>query len=284
MHSLERIARGGVKAAAGELAERYRRATWRGRPLPDFIIIGAQKAGTSSLFAYLSQHPQLLPSYAKEVHFFDGGLNREVDNYRKGAPWYRAHFPVRGAGAREKAFEASPLYMFNPLVPGRMFRLIPEVKIIALLRNPTRRAVSHYFHVRRRGQEPLPIHEALRAEEWRLAPVLGREDYKSETFIRHSYKSRGLYREQLERFLEHFPRRQLLALCSEEFFGSPEATLRRVFEFVGVDAAFSVPDLSPRNTSGGKGEVEPKVYKYLDDYFRPHNKALYELLGEDYGW
>ena len=174
--------------------------------------------------------------------------------------------------------------MFNPLAPGRMFGLIPEIKIIALLRNPARRAISHYFHVRRRGQEPLPVYEALRAEEGRLAPVLGRADYKSETFIRHSYKRRGLYREQLERFLEYFPRRQLLALCSEEFFGSPDATLRRVFEFVGVDAAFKVQDLRPRNTSGDKDEVGPKVYEYLDDYFRPHNKALYELLGEDYGW
>lgn len=282
--ALKMLLRGGAKGAAGELVGRYRRATWRGRPLPDFIIIGAQKAGTSSLFAYLSQHPQLLPSYTKEVHFFDGGLNHKVDNYRKGAPWYRAHFPARGAGARAKAFEASPLYLFNPLAPGRMFGLIPEVKIIALLRNPTRRAISHYFHVRRRGQEPLPIYEALRAEEGRLAAVLGRGDYKSETFIRHSYKSRGLYREQLGRFLEHFPRRQLLVLCSEEFFGSPDATLRRVFEFVGVDAAFEVPDLRPRNTSSDRSEVEPKVYKYLDDYFRPHNKALYELLGEDYGW
>lgn len=282
--ALKMLLRGGVKSAAGELVGRYRRATWRGRPLPDFIIIGAQKAGTSSLFAYLSQHPQLLPSYAKEVHFFDGGLNYEVDNYRKGAAWYRAHFPPRGAGARAKAFEASPLYIFNPLAPRRMFGLIPEVKIIALLRNPTRRAISHYFHVRRRGQEPLPIYEALRAEEGRLAPVLGREDYKSETFIRHSYKSRGLYREQLERFLEYFPRRQLLALCSEEFFSSPGATLGRVFEFVGVDAAFEVPDLRPRNMSGEKSEVEPKVYEYLDDYFRPHNEALYELLGEDYAW
>ncbi|HEV2861904.1 MAG TPA: sulfotransferase domain-containing protein [Pyrinomonadaceae bacterium] len=284
MHSLKRIGRGGVKAAAGELVGRYRRATWRGRPLPDLVIVGAQKAGTSSLFAYLSQHPQLLPSYTKEVHFFDGGLNHKVDDYQKGAAWYRAHFPVRGAGARAKAFEASPLYMFNPLVPGRMFALMPEVKIVALLRSPTRRAVSHYFHVRRRGQEPLPIYEALRAEESRLAPALGREDYKSDAFIRHSYKSRGLYREQLERFLEYFPRRQLLVLCSEEFFARPEATLGRVFEFVGVDAAFEVPDLRPRNASKEKSEVEPKVYEYLDDYFRPHNKALYELLGEDYGW
>lgn len=284
MHSLRQMVRSHAITAAIKLIRMSRQATWRNRPLPDFIIIGAQKGGTSSLYAYLAQHPQLLPSLKKEVHFFDGGLNYETDNYQKGEAWYRAHFPRKAAGAHLKSFEASPLYIFNPLVPRRMFDLIPEVKLIVLLRNPTERAISHYFHEKERGDESLPVLEALRAEEKRLAAVIECEDYKSEIFRRYSYKSRGLYKEQIKRFLEYFSWQQLLVLSSEEFFSKPDTTLRRVFEFVGVDTAFRVKDLKPRNVGKSRSKVDPEVYEYLNDYFLPHNQALYNLVGENYAW
>lgn len=284
MHSLRQMVRSHAITAAIKLIRMSRQATWRNRPLPDFIIIGAQKGGTSSLYAYLAQHPQLLPSLKKEVHFFDGGLNYETDNYQKGEAWYRAHFPRKAAGAHLKSFEASPLYIFNPLVPRRMFDLIPEVKLIVLLRNPTERAISHYFHEKERGDESLPVLEALRAEEKRLAAVIECEDYKSEIFRRYSYKSRGLYKEQIKRFLEYFSWQQLLVLSSEEFFSKPDTTLSRVFEFVGVDTAFRVKDLKPRNVGKSRSKVDPEVYEYLNDYFLPHNQALYNLVGENYAW
>lgn len=273
-----------MKTSARRLIRQYRQVTWRSRPLPDFIIIGAQKSGTSSLYAYLGQHPQLLPSFKKEVHFFDGGLSYKKDNYKEGQAWYRAHFPIKDVGAPYKAFEASPIYIFNPLAPRRIFDLIPEVKIIALLRNPTERAISHYFHIRRAGREPLSINEALRAEEKRLASVIEGKDYKSAIFRWHSYKSRGLYKEQIERFLEYFSWQQILILCSEEFFSEPDTTLRRVFEFVGVDTGFKVQDLKPENVASNRSEVDPDVYRYLNNYFLPHNQALYELVGKNYAW
>jgi hypothetical protein len=177
----------------------YRQATWRRRILPDFIIIGAMKSGTSSLFAYLSQHPQLYPSCKKEVHFFDGGLNPKIDTFEKGQAWYRAHFPLTSKMSIDsKTFEASPLYIFNPLAPKRIFDLVPNVKIIAVLRNPIERAISHYFHEKRKNRESLPIYEALLNEEKRLEPVIKRKDYKNRIFIDYSYKTRGLYKEQLE--------------------------------------------------------------------------------------
>src|ERR1041384_7789414 len=140
----------------------YARLTWEQRALPDFIIIGAQKAGTSSLFFYLAQHPQLVGSFIKEVHFFDGGMKPGIDNFAKGEPWYRAHFPLRkDLGPTHKTFEASPCYIFNPLAPIRIHDLLPDVKIVALLRNPVDRAISQYFQERRRNREPLEITEAL---------------------------------------------------------------------------------------------------------------------------
>jgi hypothetical protein len=258
--------------------------SWRDRALPDFIIIGAQKGGTSSLFAYLAQHPQLLPSLKKEVHFFDGGLNYTTDNYKRGEAWYRTNFPKKDTGAHSRAFEASPLYVFNPLVPRRIFDLVPDVKLIVLLRNPTERAISHYFHGKEKGHEPLPMIEALRAEEQRLANILECEDYKSANFRHYSYKSRGVYKEQLERFLKHFPPQQLLVLSSEKFFRDTNTILRRVLQFVEVDPAFKIQDLKPRNVARNRSAVDPEVYEYLNDYFRPHNQALYELVGENYAW
>jgi hypothetical protein len=264
---------------------KYRQATWRNRPLPDFIIIGAQKCGTTSLYHFLAQHPQLTPSYVKEVHFFDGGPDPRIDNFRKGPAWYRAHFPLmKTVSTRQKTFEASPMYIFNPLVPKRIADLVPEVKLIALLRDPTERAISHYFHERRKGREPLGIMEALQSEEARLGPVLGRQDYKNDIFGHQSYKSRGLYHDQLERYLHHFQRESFLLINSEKLLTEPQNSLRRIFEFVEVDAGVTIDDLQPRHVTRNRSKITPDVYEYLKDYFRTHNQALYELVGEDYGW
>ena len=184
----------------------------------------------------------------------------------------------------QKTFEASPLYIFNPLAPKRIFDLIPEVKLIVVLRNPTERAISHYFHERRQNRESLSIYEALQEEEKRLESVIKAKNFKNDIFIHHSYKSRGLYKDQLERYLNYFPWQHILFIKSEEFFSEPDNTLRRVFEFVGVDTEFKVKDLRPRNVANNRSEVDPKVYEYLNSYFLPHNQALYELVGENYGW
>ena len=169
----------------------YRQATWKIRSLPDFIIIGAQKSGTTSLYSYLSQHPQLLPSIRKVVHFFDGGLDASVDTFENGEAWYRAHFPItKHMKSHRKTFEASPLYIFNPLAPKRIYDLVPKAKIIALLRNPTERSISHYYHEKRRtNRESLPIHEALREGEKRFEFVFRGKDYKNPLLSKLSWKT-----------------------------------------------------------------------------------------------
>jgi hypothetical protein len=274
----------GVKTATDRLKFYYRYATWRRRPLPDFIIIGTQKSGTTSLHTYLGEHPKLLKSYEKEVHFFDGGLDPAIDNYKKGQAWYRAHFPYKRLGSDSKVFEASPLYIFNPLVPGRMADLIPQAKIIAILRNPTERAISHYFHETQRGYESLPIMEAFVAEEQRLKSAMESKDYKSYSFVHHSYKSRSRYAEQLERYFKHFPRQQILILTSDEFFRDQNKVIRRVIDFVATDLDFKVHDVTPRNVAKNRVQVPQEVYAYLNNYFKPHNEALYELLGNEFAW
>lgn len=264
----------------------YRKATWRSRPLPDFLIIGAQKSGTTSLHNFLIQHPHLVASpITKEIYFFSTHKLDSKEFYTNGEVWYRAHFPRRKEiGAYSKVFESTPDYLFHPLAPERIFKMIPEVKLIALLRNPTERAISQYFMKKAKNRETLSMLEAFKIEEYRLEKIIGQGDYTNSTFTDQSYKSRGLYAEQLERFFRYFPKSQILILSSEEFFLTPNNTLKLIFDFVGVDGDFSVNDVTPRNVGKNKHEVPPGVREYLDDYFRKPNQALYKLLGKDFGW
>ncbi len=282
---VKQIMKGLVIHPTNKLAWRYRRLTWRRRTYPSVIIIGAQKSGTSSLFAYLGQHPMLIPSNVKEVHFFDGGLDPNVDNFEKGTSWYRAHFPPRQQITDDcRSFEASPLYMFNPLASERIHNLLPSVKLIALVRNPTERAISHYFHEKRLGWESLSIEDALRAEEERLELAIRNMEYRSVEYVHHSYKSRGRYAEQLVRYYSRFPRDQILVLRSEDLFGNPASTLEMIYDFVDVDNRFKNADLEPWNVGKNRSDVDASIYEYLDDYFRPHNQKLYDLVGQNMGW
>ena len=263
----------------------WRKLNWAKRPLPSFLIIGAQKAGTSSLFSYLSQHPELTPSFKKEVHFFDGGLNPNHDNYAKGEKWYRAHFPsVPEPDICRGAFEASPSYLFSPLCAGRIAALIPDVRLIMLLREPTERAISHFSHESRKGRETLPIEEALACEENRLEEANASGDFKHSSYIHFSYKARGRYAEQFRRYLQFFTRDQIMVISSELLFARPLLVLDRVFEFVGVSREYVVEDLSPRNVAESKNPVAETTRRQLQDYFRPYNYELQDLLGEDLGW
>ena len=264
----------------------YRRFTSALRALPDFIVIGAQKAGTTSLFHYVSQHPAVVPAFEKEVHYFDGGLIPGIDTFDRGPGWYRAHFPLRRRlNGGLKTGEASPLYLFSPPAPGRIRRLLPSVKLIALLRNPTERAISHYLHnARVPGREPLSMSDAFQQEEDRLGSAIAEGDFKSPDFIHYSYKARGRYHEQLERFLTRFPSEQLLILDSDQLFTDPGAVLPAVFSFVGVDETYVVKNLNPRNVGAERARVGEKVYHTLDRYFALHNERLYDLIGRRFDW
>lgn len=285
MHLLKQLFPEWSKVVARRTVLKSRQISWRSRSLPDFLIVGAQKSGTTSLYHYLGQHSQLLPSYEKEIHYFDAGLNQNVDNYRKGEAWYRAHFPLeRDLNESHRTFEASPLYLFNPLVAKRISLLLPNIKIVAVLRNPTERAISQYFHSKRENNEPLTMMAAMQAEKERLKPIIESEDYKNEVFIHNSYKSRGLYYIQIQEYLKYFSMPNILILSSEELFSDPAETLRRVFRFVGVDPNSSINNLVPRNVTGNRTEVDREVYSYLDEYFQPHNQKLYELIQDDFGW
>ena len=253
------------------------------RAFPDFIIVGAQKAGTTSLHAYLVQHPEITGPYVKEVHYFDGGLNPQFDSFAEGENWYRAHFPFK-RDVRGLAFEASPLYLFNPLCAERIYNRAPTAKIIIMLRDPIERALSQYFHNARYGLDDVDLETALATEEERLAPALRAQDYKSKAFINYSYKARGCYAEQIARYFEFFPKEQILILESERFFADPSTTLRRTCEFVGVNPDADIGDLTPVNVGANRRKADEAVYDSLQAYFANKNEALGDLLGERFEW
>lgn len=253
--------------------------------LPTFLIVGAQKAGTTTLFHYLSQHPQVQAPVRKEIHYFDGGLNPRYDNYSKGPSWYRAHFPVEPSSTSGlHTFEASPSYLFNPLAPARIHRLIPSVKIVVLLRDPVERAISHYFHEVRKGRESLDIQSALQIEESRLADAVAQRNFKATDYITKSYKNRGHYAEQLGRYLGLFTSSQILVLDSERLFSQPEAILRETVSFLELTADFRTVDLQPKNIGDNRGTVSDEIYEQLASYFRPHNENLAKLTGRRFSW
>jgi hypothetical protein len=257
----------------------YGKATSRIRPLPDFLILGAQKAGTTALYAYLRRHPRITGPSWKEVSYFDR-------HYARGPSWYRGNFPNLLRSRGELVGEASPSYLFHPLGPERVQELVPEARLVALVRNPVDRALSHYHHEVALGREPLSFEEALSAEEQRLE---GEEErlrtdprYFSRAWWSHTYKSRGRYAEQLERWLDLFPREQLLILPSEDLLGEPERAHADVLAFLGAPP--HKLDAYPRVFERQYEGMRPETRAELAGYFAEPNRRLYELLGRDLGW
>jgi hypothetical protein len=255
----------------------YGRATSFARPLPGFLILGAQKAGTTALYAYLRWHPGITGPAWKEVSYFDR-------HYRRGIHWYRGHFPLR-PGDRLVG-EASPGYLFHPLAPERVRATVPDAKLIALLRDPVDRALSHYHHEVALGREPLTFEEAIeaepertRGEEERLVREPG---YFSHAWWDYAYLARGRYAEQLERWLAVFSREQLLVVASDELAVEPGQTYGRVLDFLG-EPAHELGSYQ-RDYELSYDEMRPDTRRRLAEHFAEPNRRLYELLGRDLGW
>lgn len=264
----------------------YRIQTGQMRSLPDFIVIGAQKCGTTSLYKYLIKHADIAPASTKGPHFFDL-------HFAKGIAWYRSHFPTYlskqvGQIYKRKIIsgEATPYYIFHPHAPQRISKTLPQVKLIALLRNPIDRAYSHYNHEVRHGTETLSFKEAIEKEPERLQGEIERmlEDvnYHSFNHQHFSYLSRGIYIDQFEAWTSYFPKEQILVLKSENFFNDTPSVLKQIAEFLNLPNwelnAFKKFNQHPYS------KMDAAMRAHLRDYFRPHNQRLYEYLGVDLGW
>jgi hypothetical protein len=206
--------------------------------LPDFLVLGTQKGGTTTLQQLLIQHPGVCLAPGKEVHYFS-------KHWDQPTAWYASHYA--GAAPQQRCGDITPFYLFHPQAPKRIHSLLPNAQLIVLLRDPVERALSQYFHSVRLGFETLPLEDALAAEEERLST--GKLQHLQE----HSYVSRSRYLEQLDRYLELFPGRQLLVLQSETLFADPTATWRQIEAFLDLPQA-PCPAAAPK-ANAGQGEA-----------------------------
>ncbi len=266
--------RGRIRRAGASALLAARIPTTRWRALPDFVIIGAQKAGTTSLYTALGSHPDVRPAFRKEVHYFDTARFSDLG-------WYRRHFPI-GSGDWITG-ESSPYYLFHPAVPARMAATIPDVSLVAVLRDPVARAISQYHHARNWGFEDRPIEVALDpATPEDLADIDNAAWYdRAESPARErAYLARGRYAEQLERWFATFARDRILVLESTEL--NRGTAIPTAQKFLGLRAR-AVP-AAPKRNVGSYAAPDAGLVRALHEYFAPHNQRLAKLLDRPFDW
>ena len=216
-------------------------------------------------------------------------------HYRLGKLWYRSNFPTniskyyfyKKMNQKLLSGEASPAYLFYPTVPGRMNEVLPDVKLIVILRNPVDRAYSHHHHALRINLTTLSFENAIKSEEKRLAEEKGQmiKDPNSvpASHSHHSYLARGVYADQLENWFRHYDRKRFLILTTEDFRKNSQQALDQVFDFLEVPP-FQVENLADKNVGNYKDRMNEDTRKFLIEYFKPHNERLSKLLQRSFYW
>ena len=253
-------------------------APWR--MLPGFLIVGAQRCGTTSLFKALIQHPQVKrPFGLKGIHYFD------VD-YQRGIGWYRSHFPLSRPGSPGLTGESSPYYMFHPLAPGRIAADLPGVRLIVALRDPVERAYSSHAHAIARGFETEPFERAIELEASRLAgaeaQLRDNPHAQSHAYRHQAYVTRGQYVDQLERLEHAVGRDHIHVVDSAMFFTEPEASFRQLTSYLGLPACPSVR--FGQHNSRPRVEMPGSLRARLDEHFLPYDEKLAAWLGYTPSW
>ena len=278
----------GVQRALRRSSRAVGRATAAARMTPGFLIVGAQRCGTTSMYKAITRHPAVLPAVLhKGAHYFDTG-------YDRGPAWYRGHFPLQATARRVRretgtppiTGESSPYYSFHPLAGERIARDLPGVRLIMLVRDPVERADSAHTHESARGFEDELFPRALELEEERLA---GEEDrLRAEPLSRsyhhqhHAYVTRGRYVEQLERLTGLVGRDRLHLVDSDEFFTRPEKVYAAVLDFLRLPAWR--PESFEQHNARPRASMPTELRTRLEEHFAPYDARLAEWWGRTPAW
>lgn len=292
----------GVPAAAKTLGRHafrgYGMLTASRRPLPDFLLIGTKRGGTTTTYYSLLEHRAVMPQWpsarlvpktndTKGVHYFDSNAIRSER-------WYRSHFETSGARARRAAItgagvvtgDGSPYYLYHPRAAERAAALVPDAKLIVLLRHPIERAYSHFREQTRNGVETLAWEAALDAEAERTSGeverILADPSYRSFPHEQQSYVGQSEYAASLRRWFGQFDRAQFLIRRSEDLYADPAAALDEMWTFLGI-GPYSGSTASQWNAAP-PAEMDPAVRRRLEAHFAPHVRDLEDLLGQPMGW
>lgn len=250
------------------------------RVLPDFIVIGVVRGGTTSLYDNLSKHPCIYSAAYDELGFFDS-------NFELGVNWYKSLFPsvLRKKISQLKrrcfmTYDVTPFYIYNEAAAKRIASLLPKVKIVALLRNPVDRAYSNYYLGVRDGVEKMSFEDAVAVE---MEELKEKESLSLDRYDQtRSYIVKGFYAEQLKIWFELFPKEQMLLLASEDFAREPIKIMNQIFEFLKLPP-FEVRNFEKTNL-GKYTPMKDDTRRLLTDYFRPHNEKIYRVIGRDFDW
>ncbi|MEH1785981.1 MAG: sulfotransferase domain-containing protein [Nostoc sp.] len=242
----------------------------------NFLIIGMGKAGTSSLYHYLCQHPQIIPATDKELHFFN-------KNFDLGLDWYLAHFPPLPVEGGFLTGEATPWYLASYEVEKRVFQLFPKIKLIAILRNPVTRAISQYNMNLKLMKEHRSLEIAMISELKILKAIVDPTQVSEKYWqTEKGYLWFGLYFYFLEKWMAVFPREQFLILRSEDLYNQTDKTMKQVYEFLGI-SNYSLSGY-PKVNSGFYSKTNNELHQQLSDFFQPHNRKLEDYLGRKFYW
>jgi hypothetical protein len=277
--TLERIQ--GASLAAGRMTSGL-------RMLPSFLIVGAQRSGTTSMYRALVQHPSVLRAVLRKgVHYFDV-------NYEQSLRWYRSHFPLRlsaervrrRTGVPAQTFESSPYYMFHPLAPERIQRDLPGVKLLVLVRDPVERAYSAHAHELARGFETEPFERALDLEQSRLLGETERlradPSYESHHHRHNAYVTRGQYIDYLEPLADLVGRDRVHVVDSHDFFSDPEPVYDAVLDFLGLPRG-DYPSFE-RHNARPRSAMPDALRARLTEHYAPYDERLGAWLGHTPSW
>jgi hypothetical protein len=280
-----------IRDAAKWLLRRGGIASSGFRPMPDLLIVGAKRGGTTSLWRYLQEHPSVLSNFPRPEKI--KGTYFLSEQYGRGTRWYRSHFPSsvtrwwseRQHGVRPIAIDASPYDLYHPLAPTRAAQLMPGVFVVALLRDPVERTFSHWKE-RTVHTETLSFEDALaaeadrcRGEEERLVAEPGTISFAH----RHqSYVGQSEYLPMLERWHAHFPPEQVLVWISEEFYADPQAHVDELTARLGLPQRRLLHP-EPYNAVAAP-DMRDDTRRALEEHFRPQVEALAQQLGRELPW
>lgn len=256
--------------------------------LPDFLIIGTAKSGTTSLFEHLIKHPSIFPPLAQQPNFF-------TSHYHKGESWYRSFFPsiitknLTEIVKKQKFLtgEASTQYYWYPHAAKRAKSLLPNAKIILLLRNPIDRSYSQYQMELKKGNEELfSFEEAIEQEDERIneeyKKMLQDGHYYSKKYTIQSYLTKSIYANYIEEWFKYFPRDQFLFLNSEEFHSDTSKVYKKTLNFLGIsEINFDNYEVF---RAAKYEEMNSSTRKKLSEFFKPHNERLYKLIDMNFHW
>lgn len=253
------------------------------RVLPDFLVIGVGRSGTTSLYYYLDQHPSIVKSSYDEIGFFD-------DNFHLGLSWYRSMFTtiftkflIKLKTKYFMTYEVTPWYVRRPWTARRIKKIFPNIKLIIVLRNPIDRTYSHY-HLSTQNDEKRDFKVVIKEDMKNISQwnITEKNDSYFSNQVQNSKLARGFYYEQIIPWFELFSKEQIMIISSEDLASKTQSTLREIFSFLELPI-YDIKNTEKVNVSK-YSKMDQEIRNLLIDFFRPYNEKLFEYLNREFDW